>query len=138
MIRRCFKTRSSPRESRKLAKDVVEYLSTLIADGEALHDIDIMLTEACANVVRHAYGGQPGNLEVRLRVSPGAWVELQVVDWGSGFLDDVRFENPGPDSEGGRGMFIISMLSDSCEVREEGGENIISIHKDIGKQLWKS
>lgn len=138
MIRRCFKANSSPRESRLLAKDVVEYLSTFIADGEALHDIDIMLTEACANVVRHAYGGKAGKLEVRLVVSPGEWVELQVVDWGPGFVDGVRFENPGPDSEGGRGMFIISRLSNSCEVRQEAGENIIFIHKDMGKSQWKS
>jgi len=121
VIRRCFKTNSSPRESRMLAKQAVEYLSTLIADGEALHDIDIMLTEACANVVRHAYGGKSGKLEVRLFVSPGEWVEIQVVDWGSGFQDGVRFENPGPDSEGGRGMFIISMLSNACEVRQDEG-----------------
>ncbi len=138
MIDRVFKTRSTPKESRQLAKDVVEFLAGFIADGDALHDMDIMLTEACANVVRHAYDGDSGELEVRVRVSPGESVELEVVDWGCGFDEEVRFENPGPESEGGRGMFIISMLSDSCEVRKLRGENILFIHKDIGRPQWKS
>ncbi len=138
MIDRVFKTRSTPKESRQLAKDVVEYLAGFIADGDALHDMDIMLTEACANVVRHAYAETSGELEVRVRVEPGGYVELEVVDWGCGFEDEVRFENPGPESEGGRGMFIISMLSDTCEVRKRRGENILFIHKEIGQQQWKS
>jgi serine/threonine-protein kinase RsbW len=138
VTRKVFRTESHPGDSRRLAKDVVDYLAGFLADGDVLHDLDIILTEACANVCRHAYGGRPGPLEVRLAVSPGAWIELEIVDWGKGFGDDVRFENPGPDAEGGRGLYIMRMLASDCQVRRENGENVVFIHKDIGAPRWKT
>ena len=138
VTRKVFRTESHPGDSRRLAKDVVDHLAALLADGDVLHDLDIILTEACANVCRHAYGGRPGPLEVRLAVNPGAWIELEIVDWGKGFGDDVRFENPGPDAEGGRGLYIMRMLASDCQVRRDNGENVVFIHKDIGAPRWKT
>ena len=138
VTRKVFRTESHPGDSRRLAKDVVDYLAAFLVDGDVLHDLDIILTEACANVCRHAYGGRPGPLEVRLAVNPGSWIELEIVDWGKGFGDDVRFENPGPDAEGGRGLYIMRMLASDCQVRRENGENVVFIHKDIGAPRWKT
>ncbi|HUB35408.1 MAG TPA: ATP-binding protein, partial [Solirubrobacteraceae bacterium] len=39
--------------------------------GSDLIDLQTAATEACNNVVRHAYGGDAGPLEVELRVTPG-------------------------------------------------------------------
>ena len=138
MIHKVFQTMSHPGDSRRLAKEVVDYLDEHLADADVLHDVDIILTEACANVCRHAYGGSPGPLEVRLAVEPGQWLELEIVDWGKGIAPDVRFENPGPDSEGGRGLYIMRMLSSDCRVHRRDGENVVFIHKDIGPDQWKS
>ena len=138
VTRKVFRTESHPGDSRRLAKDVVDYLAAFLADGDVLHDLDIILTEACANVCRHAYGGAPGRLEVRLAVNPRHWVELEIVDWGKGFAGDARFENPGPESEGGRGLYIMRMLSSHCRVHRRDGENIVFIHKDIEATQWKS
>ena len=138
VTRKVFRTESHPGDSRRLAKDVVDYLATFLADGDVLHDLDIILTEACANVCRHAYGGAPGRLQVRLTVMTGRYVELEIVDWGKGFGDDVRFENPGPDAEGGRGLYIMRMLASDCQVRRQNGENVVFIHKDIGAPRWKT
>ena len=138
VIRKVFRTISHPGDSRRLAKEVVDYLAGQVADGDILHDLDIILTEACANVCRHAYGGEPGPLEVRLAVTPGAWIELEIVDWGQGFGSGVRFENPGPDAEGGRGMYIMRMLASDCRVQRRDGENVVFIHKDIGAAQWKT
>ncbi len=138
VIRRVFRAISHPGDSRRLAKEVVDFLGGYLADTDALHDLDIILTEACANVCRHAYGGDPGNLEVRLSLEPGKWVELEIVDWGKGFGENIRFENPGPESEGGRGLYIMCMLSTACRVSRVGRENVVFIHKDIGASRWKS
>ncbi|WP_043635809.1 ATP-binding protein [Desulfovibrio sp. TomC] len=138
VTRKVFQTISHPGDSRRLAKEVVDYLAGYIADGDILHDLDIILTEACANVCRHAYGGEPGPLEVRLTVTPGAWIELEIVDWGRGFGSGVRFENPGPDAEGGRGLYIMRMLANDCQVKRRDRENVVFIHKDIGAALWKT
>lgn len=138
MIRRTFSAPSRPGDSRLLAKDVVDFLHAFLADADALHDLDIILTEACANVVRHAYGREVGKLEVRVAVAPGRYVELDVADWGRGFDGEVRFVNPGPDSEGGRGLYIIRKLSDICLVSREGGQTVVHVRKNIGPSSWKT
>jgi len=138
MICRTFEANSAPEQSRGLAREVVAFLGAYLSDANILHDLDIMLTEACANVARHAYRGREGRLEVRLCVTPGECVDLDIVDWGGGFDGPVRFENPSPEAEGGRGLFIISRLSDAVAVRTEGKENIVAIHKHIGRPAWKS
>ena len=137
-LTRVFAAVSTPAASRSLAKDAVTAVSGFISDPDTLHDLDIVLTEACANVTRHAYGEGGGPMEVRLRLSPGSSVEIEVVDWGKGFGDKVSFENAAPDSECGRGMFIICKLSDSCELKRRGKENILRVVKKIRKDLWKT
>jgi serine/threonine-protein kinase RsbW len=138
VIRKVFRTISHPGDSRRLAREVVDYLSSSVVDTEVLHDLDIILTEGCANVCRHAYSGDPGNLEVRLDMEPGQFVELEIVDWGKGFGPNVQFRNPGPEAEGGRGLYLMCMLSDACRVSRQGQENVVFIHKDIGLSQWKS
>ncbi|MFZ5427962.1 MAG: SpoIIE family protein phosphatase [Thermodesulfobacteriota bacterium] len=132
-----FTAVSAPQASRALAKDAVAAAAGFVADADTLHDLDIILTEACANVSRHAYGGGTGPMEVRLKVNRGQSLELEVVDWGKGFGEKISFENAAPDSECGRGMFIICKLSDSCEVKRRGRENVLRIIKEIRKDLWK-
>lgn len=133
-----FTAVSTAAASRSLAKDAVAAVGGHVADPDTLHDLDIILTEACANVTRHAYGDGTGPMEVRLRLNPGQSVELEVADWGKGFGEKVSFENAAPDSECGRGMFIICKLSDSCDIRRRGRENVLRIVKNIRKDLWKT
>lgn len=138
LLTRVFKAQSSPSASRGLAKEAVTAVASHVSDPDILHDLDIVLTEACANVTRHAYNGGEGPMEVRLRLHPGSSVEIEVADWGKGFGDGVSFENAAPDSECGRGMFIICKLSDSCELKRRAGENVLRVVKNIRKDLWKT
>ncbi|HEX4807006.1 MAG TPA: ATP-binding protein [Conexibacter sp.] len=71
-------------------------------------DMKIALTEACTNVVVHAYGDEPGPLEVAMAVEHGRLM-LTVRDHGSGL-----HPLPGRD-EGtplGFGLALIASLSD--------------------------
>ena len=53
-------------------------------DGTFRNNLELAVTEACANAVRHAYGdGTGGNVEVSLRPRANG-VELQVADTGAG------------------------------------------------------
>jgi anti-sigma regulatory factor (Ser/Thr protein kinase) len=53
------------------------------ADREVISDAALCVEEALANVVRHAYAGRPGPLEVRVLRAPGEF-EVLVRDMGNG------------------------------------------------------
>jgi anti-sigma regulatory factor (Ser/Thr protein kinase) len=89
------------------------------AFAESLHlppnvvdDIRLAVTEACTNVVRHAYdGGDPGPLEIVIRPN-GEMIDVIVSDRGRGLA-------PSPDTAGpGLGMSLIAALVHSLEVQQ--------------------
>ena len=61
---------------------------TLGFDPELLADVNTAVTEACNNVILHAYGDVPGPMSVELRLRPDAFV-VRVCDQGSGIRQTV-------------------------------------------------
>jgi serine/threonine-protein kinase RsbW len=134
-----LKTRSAPVSGRTLVKTAMAILGESIADPEIIHELDLVLTEACSNVCRHAYEDGLGDLQVAICLQENEFVEIEVVDWGQG-IDPVllRCENPDPSAEGGRGLYIMATLSDVFAVRQDGVRNVVHIRKNIGKSAWKT
>ena len=86
-------------------------LSLLHVDRDAGADVEIALTEACANVVKHADGAE--KFEVLLDVAEDGCA-IEVVDSGNGFdLAAAAAEVSGPEHDRGRGLFLIKALSDN-------------------------
>jgi serine/threonine-protein kinase RsbW len=83
---------------------------------QVLSDIKLAVTEACTNVVVHAYPGGEGPLGVRAKIDDEL-VTIVVVDRGRGIT-------PRPDSPGlGLGLPLIATLADSLELGTgDGGE----------------
>src|ERR1700750_2781212 len=74
--------------SRPEAARIVRSMSTAAGDAlgfdpELLNDVNTAVTEACNNVILHAYGDRPGPMSVELRSRPGA-VVVKVCDQGHG------------------------------------------------------
>jgi serine/threonine-protein kinase RsbW len=94
-------------------------VSRMMADAAAsdLDRIRLALTEACANVVRHAYPDDPGMLDVGICLRRRT-VMIEVRDCGVGVAKDHQPE-AGP---GGLGLPLIDMLADRVEItpREPG------------------
>jgi anti-sigma regulatory factor (Ser/Thr protein kinase) len=134
-----LRCKADPKSARRLVKAAMALAGDFVADADALHELELAMCEASANVARHAYAGVPtGIIEIRLAVKPGKAIDAEVVDWGKGFDKEVCYDNAAACSECGRGMFLISSLTDKCEVRRNDGENVVSIHKQIGKSSWKN
>src|SRR5262245_6821463 len=83
--------------------------------GAALHDIALAVSEACANVVLHAYRGkrERGTFEVEARW-PDHELEITVSDDSIGMLP--RSDSPGL----GVGLPLIAELAGSFEIRADG------------------
>lgn len=87
-------------------------LTILRVDGQASADLEIALTEACANVVKHATGAE--KFEVRLDVGVDR-CSIDVMDDGSGF-DPGADIAPSPTSERGRGLLLIKALGENVRM----------------------
>jgi len=89
-------------------------LNILHVDRQAGADLEIALTEACANVVRHATGTD--KYEVHLDVGEDMCA-IDVVDRGAGFdAATADTSSPAPENDRGRGLFLIRALSDSVRM----------------------
>src|SRR3954447_18552893 len=76
---------------------------TVGVDGVELNDIRTAVTEACNNVVLHAYDGEEGPLELEFYVGADA-VEVVVRDHGTGIRPHIRSDE---EAALGIGMSII-------------------------------
>lgn len=90
----------------------------LAFDAAVLSDMKMAVTEACTNVVVHAYEEEAGQLEVQMLAGEE---ELTIVvrDHGSGI--QPRPSRDGPPALG-LGLPLIAALSDAFELRGTAGE----------------
>jgi anti-sigma regulatory factor (Ser/Thr protein kinase) len=78
-------------------------------DDQVLADVKLAVTEACTNVVVHAYPDGEGPMEIAASILDGR-LAIAVRDEGRGML-------PRPDSPGlGLGLPLIATLSESLEL----------------------
>ena len=87
---------------------------------EVLADLKLALTEACGNVVRHAYTDGGGDVSVVFTIDDSR-ILLTVEDQGDGIkapdAPDAAPDDDGP-IEGGMGMSIIRAIVDELEVEQ--------------------
>jgi serine/threonine-protein kinase RsbW len=97
-----------------LVRHVVAALAEALRLPPALiEDVKLAVTEACTNVVRHAYAGSEGPLEVRLEPEDGDALTVVVTDHGEGM-------RPGRSDDGpGLGLPLIAALAHQLEIRRE-------------------
>lgn len=97
---------------------VVRHVLAALADALALpsaviDDMRLAVTEACTNVVRHAYETE-GTIDVVVRPR-GDVLEVVVADEGRGI-------GPSPDTAGpGLGLPLIAALADTFEIERSRG-----------------
>src|SRR4051794_37422672 len=81
-------------------------------DPQTLSDVKLAVTEACTNVVVHAYDGADGPMQVAANISPDILL-VTVRDEGRGIV-------PRPDSPGlGLGLPLIATLTESLELGKD-------------------
>lgn len=73
-----------------------------------VEDVRLAVTEACTNVVRHAYPDPPGRLELSATVTPQGELTVVVSDDGQGI-------RPRP-SEGGLGLPLMAAVAHGFEI----------------------
>src|ERR1700749_3880676 len=96
---------------------------------EILTACDLALVEACNNAIKYApetARAKPVGVEVACSADQ---LELRVTDHTPGFEWPEKIELPPPESESGRGLFLIHSLMDSAHYLRGRKENILSMRK---------
>ncbi len=97
----------------------------------ATQNLELAVTEAVVNVVKHAYGSKKGN-RVIVHVSYYAdRITVEIIDAGSP-MDPVLLHRPEGDmidplKETGRGLFIIRSLMDEVSYESAGRMNKLKL-----------
>ncbi len=112
-----------PRDARYVAvmrRVAGSLLAEVNAPQDAVDDLQVAITEACGNVVRHASGVD--DYSVHLAVDADG-CEVEVVDLGPGFVG--AGSEVHDDEEAGRGLSLIGALVDDLEfVREDAAMRV--------------
>ena len=122
-----FRAQAAPAEVRQVVRRAMEWTAQMPPEMRAA--VELAMVEACANVVRYAYGEEGGVLELRVAVAPGSLVRFQVVDHGRPFDPPERWGLPEATSTSGRGLFLIHTLMDRVHYGRVEGANVLTLEK---------
>ena len=99
---------------------------------ETLADLKLAVTEACGNVVRHAYNGTDGAVHLTIDAQADA-ITITVEDDGVGLTHDgAGVAGQDELGEGGMGLAIIEAIADELEVtRAEPHGTVLVFRKSL-------
>lgn len=97
---------------------------------DAVFELELALTEALSNVIRHAYRGEGGHtIDLSLAIDDRR-LELSLHDRGRPFDDTYRPPDLATPEEGNYGVHLIDQLVDEVHRRPRpGGGTVLSLVK---------
>jgi serine/threonine-protein kinase RsbW len=127
----CLNLRSATEDLETISVFVEENALRAGMDQGQVKRIELVVEEAAVNIIKHAYGGQGGKLELCCTPVPGG-LEIRLTDEGPLFNP---LGHPGPEvvtdiasqSIGGRGIHLIHGLTDVLRYCREGGRNVLTL-----------
>jgi serine phosphatase RsbU (regulator of sigma subunit)/anti-sigma regulatory factor (Ser/Thr protein kinase) len=116
---------------RETAQTVHRFLAEQGCSEEILTACDLALVEACNNAVKYAPPIARAKPVVVEAVCHFPQLELRITDHTPGFDWPGRVELPAPESESGRGLFLIQSLMDDAHYLRGHSENILILRKSL-------
>ena len=117
----------------RIGEDIAKEIDKYSGDRETLaYHINLVLTEAMVNAIKHANAGDPDKtVHIFINISDDE-LSIRVYDNGQGF--DIN-AIPPPDftqlEDRGRGIFLIKSLMDSVSYRKECDGNVLEMRKRL-------
>lgn len=114
---------------------VKDFLSKNNIETHILNGIDICLTEALNNIIKHAYKGEKNNLIEVIVTKEKNFLELQLIDSGiprdSLVIKELNFDPNDIDNlpESGMGLYLIKQLIDEMDYYSINGKNYFTLRK---------
>jgi serine/threonine-protein kinase RsbW len=117
----------------RIGEDLARELKKKGEEGEVLaQHLNVVLTEAMANAIRHAHDDDPDKtVHIFISLSDEELL-IRVYDHGPGFdIDSACTQMPEKLEEHGRGIYIIKCLMDSVVYRQTRDYNVLEMWKKL-------
>jgi serine/threonine-protein kinase RsbW len=113
---------------------IAQALKIVGVEADTVSDVEIAITEACANVLRHAKTGDAYEVRVGFDEQQAF---LEIIDEGEGFDPDASLGGAvGEESESGRGVLLMRALMDKVRFESRTGDgNSVILEKHLS---WRS
>ncbi|MDY0190368.1 MAG: ATP-binding protein [Desulfuromonas sp.] len=115
----------------RIGEDIAYTLKNFKNNREELaYHINLVLTEAMANAIKHANKNDPNkDVHITINVSDKNLC-IKVYDQGQGFdISDTQKLLPDPTEDHGRGIFLIHALMDSVTYKHCENGNVLEMNK---------
>lgn len=116
---------ADPARLRAVRRSVTRWLAAGGVDAEAVADIVLACSEACANAVEHAYGPGEGEVAIEGALHDGT-VTLSVRDTG-------RWRPPR-ENDRGRGLRLLEACMDDVEIHRSGGGTEVRMQRSTRRE----
>jgi serine/threonine-protein kinase RsbW len=99
-------------------------------DDEGTMAVELAVSEAVTNVVKHAYRDDDRGFGLLRVETSGDHIQVEVADWGPGFEEFLlKAGPPGKTSTSGYGLLMIQKLMDEVSYRREGDKNVLTMRR---------
>jgi serine/threonine-protein kinase RsbW len=125
---------SSPANLSRARKAVEKFCEKTQLNQPARDEIGLVVNEALANVIRHAYDNSNDKpIEMRLEPYHGG-LALQIRDWGNGKDPSGGFDQPkDPMIPGGLGLICLKKLTDGLKFTQQSDGMLLEIIRTTGE-----
>jgi serine/threonine-protein kinase RsbW len=113
-----LKVQAVPEEVGRVRNEVAAKAETLGLDHEGVTDLKTIISEACSNVVRHAYPEESGDRTMEVEVAPEEeMLRVVIRDYGAG----IRPPTGARPSSLRLGFILMGALADCLQLRTGKG-----------------
>ena len=117
---------SDPRWLRVLRAAVGQAGYVAGLDPQEVDHLRLAVDEACANIIVHGYGAQPGKLIVATLALHPDRLEVRLRDFGKKVPpESIRPKKPDPSRPGGLGVHLIHACMDEVAYESAEGEGMV-------------
>lgn len=135
MAERNFNITSEYASVIEINQRIREYLTDNNLEEHICNAVEICLTEALNNVIKHSYDGDNSKtIEINIKKNPKL-LEMEIIDTGTPrenlVINDLDFDPSDIENlpEGGMGLFIIKQLMDEMIYSSKEGKNYFILKK---------
>ena len=125
---------SEPESVAAVRRAIEQFCADAGFDEKATGEVGLVVNEAVANIIRHAYRGAAGKPIAVDADFADSTVRIRLRDWGSGEDPSLRPEKTDPLTPGGLGLVCMRRLMDELHFEPQKDGMLLAMGKRLDRK----